>query len=86
MALDVAAVRARFPSLAREHAGRPYVYLDGPGGTQVVDAVVEAVVDYYRTATSRRVSRATPSSPKPEPPSLTSSAPRPRRRSSSGRT
>ncbi|MER3418596.1 MAG: cysteine desulfurase-like protein [Chloroflexota bacterium] len=50
MALDVAAVRARFPSLAREHAGRPYVYLDGPGGTQVVDAVVEAVVDYYRTA------------------------------------
>lgn len=50
MPLDVAAVRARFPALAREHAGRPYVYLDGPGGTQVVDAVVDAVVDYYRTA------------------------------------
>ncbi len=50
MPIDVDAVRARFPSLAREHAGRPYVYLDGPGGTQVVDAVVDAVVDYYRTA------------------------------------
>ncbi len=50
MPLDVAAVRARFPSLRREHDGRPLVFLDGPGGTQVPDAVVEAVVDYYRTA------------------------------------
>lgn len=50
MALDVDAVRARFPALTQEHAGRPFVFLDGPGGTQVVDAVIEAVVDYYRTA------------------------------------
>lgn len=50
MPIDVTAVRARFPSLRREHDGRPYVFLDGPGGTQVVDSVIEAVVDYYRTA------------------------------------
>ncbi|HWP62107.1 MAG TPA: cysteine desulfurase-like protein [Candidatus Binatia bacterium] len=50
MTLDVAAIRARFPALGREHDGRPYVFLDGPGGTQVVDGVIEAVVDYYRTA------------------------------------
>ncbi len=50
MPLDIDAVRARFPALTREHEGRPYVFLDGPGGTQVVDAVIEAVVDYYRTA------------------------------------
>lgn len=50
MPLDIDAVRARFPALTREHEGRPYVFLDGPGGTQVVDAVIEAVVDYYRTS------------------------------------
>lgn len=50
MALDVDVVRARFPALAREHDGQPYVFFDGPGGTQVVDTVVEAVADYYRTA------------------------------------
>lgn len=50
MALDVDAVRSRFPALAREHDGQPYVFFDGPGGTQVVDTVVEAVADYYRTA------------------------------------
>lgn len=50
MPLDVAAIRARFPALGQEHDGRPYVFLDGPGGTQVVDSVIAAVVDYYRTA------------------------------------
>jgi cysteine desulfurase family protein (TIGR01976 family) len=42
----VAAVRARFPALAREHAGAPYSYLDGPGGTQVPGSTIEAMSRY----------------------------------------
>ena len=48
-AFDVAAIRARFPALRREHEGRPVVFLDGPGGTQVPDPVIDAVTGYYRT-------------------------------------
>ena len=40
------AIRAHFPALARHHRGTPVAYFDGPGGTQVPDAVGEAVVDY----------------------------------------
>lgn len=47
-AFDPAAVRARFPSLAREQDGRPVVFLDGPGGTQVPGSVIDAVAGYYR--------------------------------------
>jgi cysteine desulfurase family protein (TIGR01976 family) len=46
--LDVDAIRARFPALATEHDGRPMAFFDGPGGTQVPDTVIDAVVDYYR--------------------------------------
>jgi cysteine desulfurase family protein (TIGR01976 family) len=46
--LDVDAVRARFPALALEHDGRPMAFFDGPGGTQVPDTVIDAVVRYYR--------------------------------------
>jgi len=55
---DVEAVRALFPALRQ-----PLVFFDGPGGTQVPDAVVEAVAAYLREsnansggdfATSRR--------------------------------
>jgi cysteine desulfurase family protein (TIGR01976 family) len=45
VALDVAAVRARFPALA----GRT-VFLDGPGGTQVPQSVVDALVQALRDA------------------------------------
>jgi cysteine desulfurase family protein (TIGR01976 family) len=45
---DVDALRAEFPALAREHDGRPVVFLDGPGGTQVPQRVIDAVTDYYR--------------------------------------
>lgn len=45
---DVAALRARFPALAIEQDGRPVALFDGPGGTQVPDSVIEAVVRYYR--------------------------------------
>lgn len=43
----VDARRAAFPSLGREHGGSPLVHLDGPAGTQVPAAVVEAVGDVY---------------------------------------
>lgn len=40
------AIRAHFPALERRHGGRPVAYFDGPGGTQVPRAVVEAMSDY----------------------------------------
>jgi len=43
VALDVAAVRARFTALDRRTA-----FFDGPGGTQVPDSVVEAMSSYLR--------------------------------------
>ncbi len=54
-ALDVDAVRARFPALRRVHAGRPVAYFDGPGGTQVPASVADAVADYllHHNATAR---------------------------------
>ena len=38
--------RDQFPALRREVHGQPAVYLDGPGGTQVPQTVIDAVVDY----------------------------------------
>jgi cysteine desulfurase family protein (TIGR01976 family) len=46
-AFDVDALRAEFPALAREQDGRPVVFLDGPGGTQVPQRVIDAVTAYY---------------------------------------
>jgi cysteine desulfurase family protein (TIGR01976 family) len=43
---DLAALRAAFPALERVHEGRPVAYFDGPGGTQVPRAVVDAVGAY----------------------------------------
>lgn len=43
---SIAAIRARFPALAREHNGRPVAYFDGPGGTQVPAEVADAVRGY----------------------------------------
>jgi cysteine desulfurase family protein (TIGR01976 family) len=45
VALDVAAVRARFAALRR-----PTAFFDGPGGTQVPDSVVETMSRYLREA------------------------------------
>jgi len=47
-AFDVEELRAEFPALAREQAGRSVVFLDGPGGTQVPQRVIDAVTGYYR--------------------------------------
>ena len=46
-AFDVDALRAEFPALAREQDGRPVAFLDGPGGTQVPQRVIDAVANYY---------------------------------------
>ncbi len=43
MAFDVETIRSRFPALQRTVNGRPAVYLDGPGGTQVVDGAIAAM-------------------------------------------
>ncbi len=47
---DALRARADFPALSRTLAGRPLAYLDGPAGTQVPEAVIEAVSAYYRTS------------------------------------
>ena len=41
--LDIEATRARFPALNRREHGQPVAYLDGPGGTQVPKAVIDAM-------------------------------------------
>ncbi len=46
-AFDVDALRAEFPALARMQDDRPVAFLDGPGGTQVPQRVIDAVSDYY---------------------------------------
>jgi cysteine desulfurase family protein (TIGR01976 family) len=43
---NVETIRQAFPALKRLHEGRPVAYFDGPGGTQVPQAVVDAVADY----------------------------------------
>ena len=45
-AFDVEALRSEFPALRRRHDGRPVAFLDGPGGTQVPQRVVDAVATY----------------------------------------
>jgi len=45
---DVDALRTEFPALARVQNGRPVAFLDGPGGTQVPQRVIDAVSGYYR--------------------------------------
>jgi cysteine desulfurase family protein (TIGR01976 family) len=45
---DVESLRAEFPALSRQQDGRTVAFLDGPGGTQVPQRVIDAVSDYYR--------------------------------------
>jgi len=62
-ALDLTWVRSQFPSLAQSVNGHPAAFLDGPGGTQVPQRVMDAIANYLRCdnantggayATSRR--------------------------------
>jgi len=46
--LDIAWVRSQFPSLTRAIDGHPAAFLDGPGGTQVPQGVIDAISGYLR--------------------------------------
>jgi cysteine desulfurase family protein (TIGR01976 family) len=49
--IDLSPLRSQFPALQQlDENGRPYVYFDGPGGTQVPRAVIDAMADYFTTA------------------------------------
>ena len=63
MPFDVHALRAQFPALQESFHGRPGIFFDNPGGTQVPQSVVDAMSRYLLTsnanthgefATSRR--------------------------------
>ena len=46
--LDLTWSRAQFPALAQTVNGHPAVFLDGPGGTQVPQRVIDAISGYLR--------------------------------------
>src|SRR5438270_1143044 len=46
--LDLTYIRAQFPSLAQTVNGHPAAFLDGPGGTQVPQRVIDAISNYLR--------------------------------------
>jgi cysteine desulfurase family protein (TIGR01976 family) len=46
--LDLPWVRSQFPALAQTVNGHPATFLDGPGGTQVPERVIDATSDYLR--------------------------------------
>src|SRR5436190_19295733 len=65
-AIDLAWARSQFPALAQTVNGRPATFLDGPGGTQVPQSVIDAISNYLTTnnantcgayATSRNTDR-----------------------------
>jgi cysteine desulfurase family protein (TIGR01976 family) len=47
-ALDLSHVRSQFPALSQTVNGHPAAFLDGPGGTQVPQRVIDAISDYLR--------------------------------------
>jgi cysteine desulfurase family protein (TIGR01976 family) len=49
-AADCERCRRDFPALARTLGDVPLAFLDGPAGTQVPEAVIEAISAYYRTS------------------------------------
>jgi cysteine desulfurase family protein (TIGR01976 family) len=48
MKLDSNSIRAQFPALRRMVNGKPAAYLDGPGGTQVPQRVMDAMSGFMR--------------------------------------
>lgn len=51
-ALDITTIRAQFPALNQIMNGSAPVFLDGPGGTQVPQSVLNAMVDYLGKSNS----------------------------------
>lgn len=47
-ALNLPWIRAQFPSFAEKVNGHPAAYMDGPGGTQVPQRVIDAISDYLK--------------------------------------
>ncbi|MEA2022974.1 MAG: cysteine desulfurase-like protein, partial [Actinomycetota bacterium] len=52
MAIDISGIREQFPALRRMVGGQSAAYLDGPGGTQVPETVIEAMADFMRAGGS----------------------------------
>jgi cysteine desulfurase family protein (TIGR01976 family) len=50
--LDLTSVRQYFPALNRPRDGREPIFLDGPGGTQVPQQVIDGMVRYLTTCNS----------------------------------
>ena len=49
--VDLSSLRNQFPALQQtDPSGKPYVFFDGPGGTQVPQKVIDAMTDYFKNA------------------------------------
>ncbi len=48
--LDLSSYRRYFPSLAQTVNGKQAIYFDNPGGTQVAQQVIDAMIAYFREA------------------------------------
>jgi cysteine desulfurase family protein (TIGR01976 family) len=46
--LDLTSIRAQFPSLSQTINSHPATFLDGPGGTQVPQRLIDAISNYMR--------------------------------------
>src|SRR5205085_8899179 len=46
--LDLSWIRSQFPALSQSVNGQPAVFLDGPGGTQVPQRVIDAISGYLK--------------------------------------
>ncbi|MFN8491833.1 MAG: cysteine desulfurase-like protein [Caldilineaceae bacterium] len=45
--LNVQAIRQQFPALQESYNGKPGIFFDNPGGTQVPQRVIDAFTDYF---------------------------------------
>lgn len=52
MSYDIAAIRAEFPALSVEDEGRPRLYFDAPGGTQVCRRAIARMVEHMERGTA----------------------------------
>ncbi|NLF65095.1 MAG: cysteine desulfurase-like protein [Chloroflexi bacterium] len=52
MAFNPDLLRPQFPALQQTLSGRPVIYLDGPGGTQTPERVIDAMAGYLRAGGS----------------------------------
>jgi len=49
--IDLSSLRTQFPALQQlDETGQPYIFFDGPGGTQVPQAVIDAMTEYFKAA------------------------------------